>query len=390
MHHQPESIYLDNAATSWPKPECVPSAMLNFLTNVGANPGRSGHHLSIQAGRIINATRESLCTLFGADDPLKVVFGPNATEALNLALLGLVDPGDHIITTSMEHNAVMRPLRRLEHHGVRLSVVTCDPTGLVDPTDIQKQILPNTKLIATSHASNIVGTLQPIAQIGRIAREHDLLFLVDAAASAGCVPIDMKSDKIDLLAFTGHKSLLGPTGTGGLLIGDRVDATSMRPLKRGGTGSNSASEEQPGHLPDAFESGTLNAVGLAGLCAAVDWIREKDVAKIRRHHQKLTQILIDGLATTDGVTVYGPGRSDRQTTTLSFNLNNMQPSEAGYLLDTQYKICCRVGLHCAPSAHRTIGTYPKGTVRFAPGMFTTMDHIETALRAVANLTRIKP
>ena len=262
-------IYFDNAATSWPKPPCVTEAMVHFLQEVGANPGRSGHRLSVEAGRIVYAAREAVAELFHAPDPLRVVFGHNVTEALNLALHGLLRPGDHVITSSVEHNSVMRPLRALEQEGVELTVVPCSPEGCLDPADVQAAVRRNTTMIALNHASNVVGTLLPVAQVGRIARECDTLLLVDAAQTAGAYPIDVQADGIDLLAFTGHKSLYGPMGTGGLIVGERVNVRHMAPLKRGGTGSRSEHEAQPDFLPDLCESGTPNAVGLAGLHASL-------------------------------------------------------------------------------------------------------------------------
>jgi len=258
-------IYFDNAATSWPKPPGVIEAMVRHMTEVGANPGRAGHRLSLEAGRIIYATREAVAELFHAPDPLRVVFGQNVTDALNLALCGFLRAGDHVITSSLEHNSVMRPLRALERGGVVVTVVRCSAEGYLDPADVKVAIQPQTTLIALNHASNVIGTLLPVAEVGRIAREHDLLLLVDAAQTGGAYPTDMQANHIDLLGFTGHKSLYGPMGTGGLVIGERVPLARLRPLKRGGTGSRSEEEEQPDFLPDLYESGTPNAVGLAGL-----------------------------------------------------------------------------------------------------------------------------
>ncbi len=265
-------IYFDNAATSWPKPPGVAEAMTHYLAEIGANPGRSGHRLAVEAARMVYGVREAVAELFGAPDPLRVVFGANATEALNLALNGLLRPGDHVVTASMEHNSVMRPLRALERGGVQVTVVRCSPDGVLDPADLEAAIRPDTRLIALNHASNVVGTLLPVAEAGRIARQHGTLLLVDAAQTAGAYPINVQADAIDLLAFTGHKSLYGPMGTGGLVIGERVDVTQLAPLKRGGTGSRSEHEEQPEFLPDLCESGTPNAVGLAGLGAGMRWV----------------------------------------------------------------------------------------------------------------------
>ena len=361
--------------------------MLHYFDAVGANPGRSGHSLSIAAGRIVDSTRESVAALFNARDPLRVAFAANATEAINLALRGWLRAGNHVITSSMEHNAVMRPLRQLEKEGVELSVVPCEVDGTLDLARSEPAIRGNTALIVLSHASNVVGTRLPIAEVGRIARNHGLLLLVDSASTAGTVPIDMQADAIDLLAFTGHKSLLGPTGTGGLVIGERVDTTRLQPLIRGGTGSRSESEEQPERLPDRYESGTLNAMGLAGLDAGIRWILERGVDTIRAHCVDLTRLLIDGLTAIDGITIYGTGDAARQTGTVSFNIAGLSPSDAGFRLDEEFGIQCRVGLHCAPAAHRTIGTFPTGTIRCAPGVFFTPDDLARVLDAVKTISR---
>ncbi|MGB9871458.1 MAG: aminotransferase class V-fold PLP-dependent enzyme [Anaerolineae bacterium] len=381
-------IYLDNAATSWPKPPGVLAAMARFLTEVGANPGRSGHRLSVEAGRIVYAAREAVAELFHAPDPLRVVFGMNATEGLNLALRGLLRPGDHVVTSSMEHNSVMRPLRALEREGVEVTVVPCSAEGFLDPQAVLSALRPNTRLVVLNHASNVTGTILPVAEVGRALQQmNGPLLVVDAAQSGGAVPIDMQADGMDLLAFTGHKSLYGPTGTGGLIIGERVPLEEFRPLIRGGTGSRSEHEEQPDFLPDMCESGTPNAVGLAGLEAGVRWVLERGVEVIRAHEMELTQRLLDGLREIPGVTVYGPTDARRRTAVVSFNIAGMEPSEVGMRLDEEYGIMCRVGLHCAPAAHRTIGTFPSGTVRFALGAFSTREEVDAALWAVARLAR---
>ena len=383
----PRSIYLDNAATSWPKPPEVLAAMARFLNEVGGNPGRSGHRLSIEAGRLVESTREAVAELFHADDPLRVVFTANVTEALNLALCGLLRRGDHVITSSMEHNSMMRPLRMLEKAGVELSVVACAPDGTLDISQVEAAIQANTRLIALTHASNVTGTLLPVAEAGRIARQHGLLLLVDSAATAGAVQIDMVRDGIDLLAFTGHKSLLGPTGTGGLVLGERVDVSAMRPLKYGGTGSHSSLEEQPAFLPDVFESGTLNVIGLAGLNASIRWLQERGIEALEARHQDILRTLLGGLCETPSVTVYGTGNPAQQVDTIAFNIGGMSPSEAGFVVDDEFGILCRIGLHCAPAAHRTIGTFPGGTIRFAPGVFTSNEDVQNALDAVRLLAR---
>jgi len=378
-------VYLDNAATSWPKPPEVARAMVDFLENVGANPGRAGHRQAVEAGRRLNDAREALAEIFGVGDPLRIVFTHNVTESLNLALRGLLRPGDHVVTTSIEHNSMMRPLRALEAQGVALAVVPAAPDGTIDAGRIAAALRPETRLVAVNHASNVVGTIAPVAEIGGLARRAGVPLLVDAASTAGCVPIDVQRDGIDLLAFTGHKSLLGPTGTGGLIVGERIDMTRFAPLKRGGTGSRSNSEIQPDFLPDALESGTPNVVGLVGLAAAVRWILAWGVDRLRERQRAVVHRLLAGLAGVEGVTAHGTGDAGRQTAAVSFNLAGWPPSAVGLALDERFGVLCRVGLHCAPAAHRTIGTFPDGTVRFAPGPFTTDAEIDFAVDAVRRL-----
>ncbi len=378
-------IYFDNAATSWPKPPEVIEAMVNFMEKVGANPGRSGHRLSIEAGRMVYETREALAELFNVEDPLRIVFGSNATEALNLALRGYLRPGGHVVTSSMEHNSVMRPLRALEREGVQLTVVPCSPQGFLDPDDLEAAVRPQTTMIALNHASNVVGSLLPLGEAAEIAHRHGALLLADTAQTAGAYPIDIQADGIDLLAFTGHKALFGPQGTGGLVISQRVDLKHLEPLKRGGTGSRSELEEQPDFLPDMCESGTLNTVGLAGLGAGVRFVLGKGVEAIRKHEVELTHCLIEGLKSVPGVTIYGGGDDERQTATVSFNVEGLAPSEVGLCLDDKHGLMCRVGLHCAPAAHRTLGTFPVGTVRFGLSYFSNEKEVTAAIEAVAEI-----
>ncbi len=378
-------IYFDNAATSWPKPPEVIEAMVNFMEKVGANPGRSGHRLSTEAGRIVYEAREALAELFNVEDPLRIVFGSNATEALNLALRGYLRPGDHVVTSSMEHNSVMRPLRALEREGVQLTVVPCSPQGFLDPDDLEAAVRPQTTMIALNHASNVVGSLLPLGEAAEIAHRHGALLLADTAQTAGAYPIDIQADGIDLLAFTGHKALFGPQGTGGLVIGQRVDLKHLEPLKRGGTGSRSELEEQPDFLPDMCESGTLNTVGLAGLGAGVRFVLGKGVEAIRKHEVELTHCLIEGLKSVPGVTIYGGGDAERQTATVSFNVEGLAPSEVGLCLDDKHGLMCRVGLHCAPAAHRTLGNFPVGTVRFGLSYFSNEKEVTAAIEAVAEI-----
>ncbi|MHB1295721.1 MAG: aminotransferase class V-fold PLP-dependent enzyme [Anaerolineae bacterium] len=375
-------IYLDNAATSWPKPPQVIEAMAEYLQNAGGNPGRSAHALSIAAGRSLYDTRELLATLFHAPDPLRIVFTLNVTQALNLALRGLLRPGDRVVTSGVEHNAIMRPLRALEREGVELVVVPCAPDTLLDPAELARAVTPGTRMVALMHASNVTGAIQPVAEAARLAHAAGALLLVDAAQSAGAVPIDVQDMDIDLLGFTGHKGLQGPPGTGGLVIGPRVDVHAMQPLERGGTGSDSEFEVQPEHLPDKFESGTPNGVGIAGLGAAVRYLLDRGVENIRRHEIGLTRQLVEGLIAIPRVRVYGPRDVTRRTATVSFTIDGLRVSEVGLWLDEERQILARVGLHCAPAAHKTLGTFPEGAVRLSAGPMTTADEIDAALAAV--------
>jgi cysteine desulfurase family protein len=378
-------IYFDNAATSWPKPEETLLAVDQYLRMVGGSPGRSGHRLSIEAGRIIMDTRDSLARLLGTEDPFQIVFTKNATEALNMAMAGFLSPGDHVITSSMEHNSVMRPLRNLESRGTELSVIPSSPRGELDPADLTPAIKGNTKMIVLTHASNVTGTIMPIYDVGKLAREYGLIFCVDSAQTAGAVPIHVEEMNVDLLAFTGHKSLFGPQGTGGLYIRKGLEE-KMQPLLVGGTGSRSEFEHQPDFMPDKYESGTPNTVGLAGLGAGVDYIIKRGMENIRTEEMVLTRRFLDGLQSIRGVKIYGPCDEARQISVVSFNVNGMTPSEASFAFDEQFGIMSRPGLHCAPAAHRTIGTFPGGTIRFSFGYFNTAEDIDHALNAVRHMS----
>lgn len=378
-------IYLDNTATSYPKPKTVVQAMTDFMNNIGANPGRSGHRLSIEAGRIVNEARENVAKIFNCKDPMKVIFGSNATDGLNLGIRGILKKGTHVITSSMEHNSVMRPLRELEQNGVELTVIHCSKEGFLVPEDISNFIKKNTKLIIINHASNVVGTILPIREVGKIARENEILFMIDAAQTGGCYTVDMEEDFIDLLGFTGHKSLLGPQGTGGLVIGENVNINELKALKAGGTGSKSEFEEQPQFLPDKYESGTMNTVGLAGLSAGIEFILNETIEKIHKYEMKITKRFIEGAKEIEKLTLYGSLDEKKQTPTISFNIKGMSQSEVGFILDEEYEIMCRVGLHCAPSAHKTIGTFPNGTVRFGMGYFISENDVDFAFDALKKM-----
>ncbi len=380
-------VYLDHAATSWPKAPGVSQAVADFLDRIGANPGRSGHRMSIEAGRIVSSARGTLAFLLGVEDPLRIVFCSNGTEALNIALHGYLRPGDEVVTTAVEHNAVMRPLRTLEREGVRVKVVACTRDGKLDPAQIAAAVSDGTTLIAMTHASNVTGTLLPVAEVARISHARGIPLLVDAAASAGAVPLSMTEMGIDLLAFTGHKGLLGPPGTGGLAIARTFDIRRLRPLKQGGTGSRSEHEEQPDFLPDMLESGTVNGAGIAGLACGTRWILETGVDTIRDRLRAMSRMLRDGLGAIPGVTIHGPSRPEDRTGIVSFTIEGKTPSEIGERLDREHGVLCRVGLHCAPAAHRTIGTFPVGTVRFSAGIFHTDEEIARAIEAVAAIQK---
>lgn len=377
-------LYFDNAATSWPKPPEVQEAMVAYLQNVGGSPGRSGHRMSIEASRIVLSAREAIAELFGIADASRIAFTKNVTEALNIVFSGWLRPGDHVITSSLEHNSVMRPLRYLEQcHGVELTVLPCcQSTGSLEPNSVLEAIRPNTRLIVMVHASNVVGNLLPIQSVGTIARAHGIPFVIDAAQTAGAVPINVEDCAIDMLAFTGHKSLLGPTGTGGLYVRPGIE---LPPLLRGGTGSRSELEIQPDFMPDSLEAGTLNVVGLAGLAASVRFLLEYGVEQVRRHEQQLVGRFLELCQEIPGVRVYGPLDSRQRIGLVSFNIDGMSPSRVALQLEQSFGIMARVGLHCAPAAHKTIGTYPVGTVRFSFGIFNTLDEIDYAVEALRQI-----
>ena len=378
-------IYLDHAATSWPKPPEVLAVMHNFLARAGGNPGRSGHRLSIEAGRIVYDARESLAEFFGIHDPMRVLFTLNATHGLNIALHGLLRPGDRVVTGGMEHNAVMRPLRDLEKHGVQVEVVAAQPDGTLSPNAFAAALQGGARLVVVNHASNVTGTIAPVAEIAALAHAAKAFILVDAAQTAGVLPIDMGAMGIDLLAFTGHKGLQGPPGTGGLILADNFDIAQLPPLMQGGTGSRSEFEIQPEDLPDRYESGTPNGAGIAGLGAGLAWVRQRGLDELRAHELTITEQLREGLSGIPGLRLFGPHDPRQATAVLSFALPGKRVSEIGYRLDEEADILCRVGLHCAPAAHRSIGSFPEGTVRLAPGPLTNLADIETVIQAVRKI-----
>ena len=375
---------MDNAATSYPKPETVYRAVDHFLRNMGGNPGRGSNQESLKAGSIVLDARDALADLFTIVDSSQIAFTLNITEALNISLRGLLKSGDHVISTSMEHNSLARPLHQLEKEGIEWSQVRCASDGSLDPEDIRKAIKANTKVISVLHASNLTGTILPIAEIGKIANDNGIIFILDSAQSAGVLPINVEQDNIDILTFTGHKSLFGPQGTGGLYIKPGID---LQPWKLGGTGSYSESLEHPDFMPDLLESGTLNTPGIAGLLAGVEFIQETGLENIRKHEMKMTEMLTNGLSSIAGLEIYGPKNLKEKTAVLAMNIKGVDCGELSMALDYEYKIITRSGLHCAPLAHQTIGTYERGACRFSPGYFTSEEEIEKVIKAIYEISK---
>jgi cysteine desulfurase family protein len=376
-------IYLDNAATSFPKPEAVYQALDAFARQSLANPGRAGHKMALAAERALDDARHLLNQLFHGKEPERFVFTLNGTDALNMAFKGVLADGDHVIITDLEHNSVSRPLRALELAGrITLTRVQADSGGTIDPDDVRQAITRRTRLIALTHASNVLGTVQPVAAVGRIAREHDLLLLVDAAQTAGVVPVDVQEMNIDLLAFPGHKSLLGPTGTGALYVGPRA---KLRAWREGGTGGDSSSETQPREFPYFLEGGTPNVLGVAGLAAGVRHVLEQGAERVRAHEVGLTERLWRRLDEMGGYQVYGHRDPSRRVGTLSFKSDALPAAEVGGILDQAFDVAVRPGLHCAPYVHRALGTFPEGTVRVSPGPFNTADDIDRLAQALGEI-----
>ncbi len=378
-------IYLDNAATSFPKPPQVADAMTDCLARRAGNPGRSGHGLALAAQGVVAETRRLLASFFGAHDPSRLAFALNATDALNMALWGLLRPGDRVVTTSLEHNAVARPLSALAECGVAVARVPCAPDGTLDLGDLSRELeAAPTRLVAMTHASNVCGTILPVREAARLAHRHGASFLLDAGQTAGVVPIDVREMEIDLLAFPGHKGLLGPTGTGGLYVSPEV---RLSPMRQGGTGTRSGEERQPKEMPEALESGTANTVGIAGLGAAVRVLKGWGLANVHAHEARLAARLLAGIEDIPGARVQGTADLRRQVAVVSFTVEGWEPVDLGAALDSSFGIAVRAGLHCAPLAHRTLGTYPRGTVRLSPGWFTTEGEVEQALAALRELAR---
>ena len=378
------SIYLDNGATSFPKAPGVGEAMLDYVNNIGANVNRSTYEASSEAEMVLIECRERLCTLFGTEDITHAVFTPGMTAGLNMLLKGFLNPGDHVIVSSLEHNAMMRPLRQLETQGVEFSRIPADSRGITDPKDILPLIRPNTRLVAIMHASNVCGTLLPVKEISDICRERGLPVILDAAQTAGHYPVNMKELGLSALCVPGHKGLLGPQGIGALML-DEEFAKRVEPLISGGTGSASDSELLPPYMPDRFESGTLNIPGIFGLNAALRFILEKGVQAFRAHEEKLTKRFTDGL---EGLPLRLAGTKDisRRVGVISIDFTGRDNAEVAYELDKR-GIMTRCGLHCAPSAHKTLGTFPQGTVRFSIGYANAECDVDAAISAIKEILR---
>lgn len=384
-----DRIYLDNAATTWPKPEAVYAAVDRYQREIGGPNGRSGYREALEANSIVERARKGVAEVLGADDPLQVAFGFSGTDVLNLAIRGVVRPGDHVVTTVCDHNSVLRPLRALaETADVEIDYVPCDGEGFVSPDDVRAVLLPNTRLVAVVHASNVTGAVQPIAAIGRIVREHGALFLVDAAQSLGHVPLDVSTFDVDLVAAPGHKGLLGPLGTGVLYMRPGVEQ-ELEPLRYGGTGSRSDEDRQPEELPDKFEPGNHNLLGLAGLAASCEFLAKKSVTALHEHHTALTARLLERLQAIEGVTIHGPQSTANRTSVVSITVDGYDPQELAAVLESARKIQCRAGLHCAPRMHAALGTTAGGgTLRLSPGYATTLDEIDAAAATLEEVASV--
>ena len=377
-------IYFDQAATSYPKPKSVVEAMVHFMSEVGVNVGRGSYREAYTADHVVYETRELLKTLFNASDSKNVIFTANITQSLNMVLKGYLKPGDHVLVSAMEHNAVMRPLIQLKANGVTFDRIPCTSEGELILESIEGLIKNNTKAIIMTHASNVSGTMMPIEEVGKLCEKHRLKFIVDAAQTAGVIDIDMKAMHIDVLTFTGHKSLLGPQGIGGFLLTDEM-AISIEPYIAGGTGSFSHTEDMPSQMPDKFEAGTLNTPGVYGLNAALKYLMALGLNEIRNKEMALTQMFLEGLKRFPNVTVIGKQETFNRTAVVSIQIEGIDIAHVAYLLDKEYHIMTRVGLHCAPHAHKTLGTYPIGTLRFSFGHLNTPDEIQTCIEALETI-----
>ena len=386
---QHERIYLDNAATSWPKPESVYQAADWYQREIGAPNGRSGYREAIESNRIIERARRAVAQLIGTDEIDQVVFTSSGTDSLNMAIYGLVRPGDHVVTTVCEHNSVLRPLRDLrERAGVSVSYVPCNAEGIVDADQVRRALRPETRLVAVVHGSNVTGALQPIERIGELVAGHDAFYMVDAAQTLGHELIDVGRTAIDLLAAPGHKGLLGPLGNGVLYIRPGVEQ-QLHPFRLGGTGTRSIEDRQPQDMPDKYEPGNHNLPGLAGLTAGVEFLLDRSVEQIHAHHKQLTARLLDGLCDIDGVTIHGPQTAEHRTSVVSITVEGYSPQEFAAAAEAARAVQCRAGLHCAPKMHESLGTTEGGgTIRFSLGWATTADEIDLALQTIAELASV--
>ena len=381
-------IYLDNSATTFPKPEEVYRFMDSFYRKHGVNPGRSGFDAAIETEEIVQGTRQLLTDLFNGDDPNRLTFSYNASDSLNMILQGLAEKGDHVITTCLEHNSVLRPLHHLEIQGiVEIDHIPFDKNGYVDPDDIKNAIKKNTKMVVVNHSSNVIGTIQPLKEIGKICKANGVFFIVDASQSAGAIPIDMKAMGIDVLVFTGHKCLMGPTGVGGSYVMENVP---VRYTRFGGTGVRSAVKTHLEEFPYRLECGTLNILGVSGLHAGVSWINEKGIENLHNQEMALYNKLRNAFHEIEGVITYCANNTDNQNPVLCFNVNGFEAGDVGTMLDVDYNIATRTGLHCAPKVHEVIGTFEiHGTVRMSIGPFNTEKHIDAAIEAVKDIASIR-
>ena len=379
-------IYLDNASTSFPKAPTVATAMSDYITNRGININRGSYALAYDVEDIIYTTRQRLNTLFNGHDPSHVIFTQNVTMSLNMVIKGLLKAGDHVLVSSMEHNAVMRPLTQLLNKGITFDIIPCDKTGSIQLESMDSLIRPNTVAMIINHASNVCGTIQPLESIGSICKAHNLQFIVDAAQTAGVIPIDVKAYHIDALCFTGHKGLLGPQGIGGIILTKEM-AQTLVPLIAGGTGSFSHLETMPTHMPDAFEAGTLNLPGIIGLNEGLSYIESQGMENIHNHELALTQAFLEELQSIDVVNIIGKQDIQDRTAVVSITIDGMDPASIAYELESTYHIMTRVGLHCAPRAHQTLGTYPEGIVRFSFGYANTHEDVESALSALHRILK---
>lgn len=383
-----KKIYLDQASTTYPKPECVAQAVFEYMTDNGCNINRGCYENAYDTEEVILETRELLCELFDGPDCKNVVFTKNVTESLNVVLKGFLNPGDHILVSSMEHNAVMRPVRQLEETGVEFDRIPCNAQGELILEAMEGLLRPNTKAMVMMHASNVCGTILPLKEVGEFCKAHGLKFIADCAQTAGVMPISMKEMNIDVLCFTGHKGLYGPQGIGGFILQEEMIG-KITPLLSGGTGSISHTEEIPEFMPDRFEPGTMNLPGIFGLHAALNWILDTGIQNIHQREVLLTKLFIEKMKELDSegkkIRLIGKENADGRTAVVSIQTPGRDVSEVAYLLDKNYRIMTRVGLHCAPSAHKTLGTYPMGTIRFSFGYFNTEEEVLLAVKALEKI-----